>query len=148
MKYLVIAPGYPSEENKYNNGFVHGRVKLYLERKLDITVFSYTSGDLNEYEYEGVKVYTGGKDAYIQFLKQHQFDKYLIHFGYKRILKPLIHIYPSAEIIMWVHGAEALGWYRRLFAFNPRKPYRFLGYILLDTIQLRYLHNFIMKNYR
>ena len=147
MKYLVIAPGYPSEENKYNNGFVHSRVKLYLKNKLDVIVFSYTSGNLSKYTYEGVTVYTGGKDAYIKFLNSNTFDKYLIHFGYKKIVRPLIKSKPSASIIMWVHGAEALGWYRRLFAFNIKKPYRFFGYIILNTIQLSFLHKLISGSY-
>ena len=33
-KYLVISPGYPNEKNLYNNGFVHSRVKNYLENKM------------------------------------------------------------------------------------------------------------------
>jgi len=147
MKYLVIAPGYPSEENKYNNGFVHSRVKLYLENNIDVVVFSYTDGDLDKYEYEGVTVYKGDKNAYIKFLTDNKFDKYLIHFGYRRVVKPLISIYPEAKILMWVHGAEALGWYRRFFAFNPKKPYRFFGYILLNSLQLRFLHKLINSNY-
>lgn len=147
MKYLVIAPGYPSEQNKYNNGFVHSRVKLYLENKIDVVVFSYTKGELQEYIYEGVTVYTGGKGAYIKFLEENKFDKFLIHFGYKRILKPLLNIYPDSKILMWVHGAEALGWYRRIFAFNIKRPYRFIGYIILNTIQLKYLNKIIKGNY-
>lgn len=147
MKYLVITPGYPSENNKYNNAFVHSRVKLYLENNINVIVFSYTSGDLKQYEYEGVTVYEGGKKAYIEFLKQNVFDKYLIHFGYKKIVKPLLNLYPNAKILMWVHGAEALGWYRRFFAFNIKKPYRFFGYILLNTIQLAYMHKVINSDY-
>ena len=147
MKYLVIVPGYPTKENKYNNGFVHSRVKLYLKNNLDVVVFSYTNGELKKYKYEGVTVYQGGKDAYIKFLLENNFDKYLIHFGYKKIVKPLVNIYPKAKMLMWVHGAEALGWYRRLFAFNIKKPYRFFGYIILNTIQLSFMHKLINSNY-
>ena len=39
-KYLVVVPGYPSEQNKYNNAFVHSRVKNYLKNNLDVEVFS------------------------------------------------------------------------------------------------------------
>lgn len=63
------------------------------------------------------------------------------------MVQPIISLYPKAEMLMWVHGAEALGWYRRLFAFNPKKPHRFLGYILLDSLQLRFLHKFINSNF-
>ena len=147
MKYLVVAPGYPSKDNKYNNAFVHSRVKLYLENNINITVFSYTSGDLKKYQYEGVTVYTGGRNAYISFLNKNNFDKYLVHFGYKKIVNPIIRHNPNSKIIMWVHGAEALGWYRRLFAFNIKKPYRFFGYIILNTIQLCFLHKLIKSDY-
>lgn len=147
MRYLVISPGYPSENDKYNNGFVHSRVKLYLNKSLDVIVFSFTKGDLRKYEYEGVTVYTGGKAAYVKFLSENSFDKYLIHFAYKKVMNPLLKIYPNAKMVIWVHGAEALGWYRRLFAFNVKKPHRFLGYILLDTIQLNFMHKLIVSNY-
>ena len=147
MKYLIIAPGYPSEENKYNNGFIHTRVKLYLKNKMDVTIFSYTKGALRKYTYEDVTVYTGGKKAYIEFLKEKTYDKYLVHFGFKKIIKPIIKNNSNSTIITWVHGTEALGWYRRLFAFNIKKPYRFLGYIILNIIQLNFLRRLINSNY-
>lgn len=142
-KYLVVSPGYPSENNKYNNGFVHSRVLQYKKNDIGVDVFSVTSGELHNYIYEGVSVNEGGPKEFSKFIQNNKYDKILIHFGYKRILSPIVKYCPNTPLIIWVHGAEALGWYRRLFAFNPKKPYRFFGYIILNTIQLMYLHKFI-----
>ena len=142
-KYLVVAPGYPSENNKYNNGFVHSRVVQYKKNNMDVDVFSVTTGKVHKYTYEGISVYEGCSKEFADFIKKNKYDKILVHFGYKKILKPIVKYCPNTPLIIWVHGAEALGWYRRLFAFNLKKPYRFLGYIILNTVQLMYLHKFI-----
>lgn len=142
-KYLVVAPGYPSENNKYNNGFVHSRVVQYKKNSMDVDVFSVTTGKIHKYTYEGVSVYEGCPKEFANFIKENKYDKILVHFGYKKILRPIVKYCPNTPLIIWVHGAEALGWYRRLFAFNIKKPYRFFGYIIINTAQLMYLHKFI-----
>ena len=145
-KFLIVSPGYPSRDDKYNNGFVHSRVKNYQEKGLEFDVFSYDKGTPSNYEYEGIKVIKGGKKEYIELLKQNKYEKILVHFGFAKIIKPLIKYTSDTPLIIWVHGTEALGWYRRLFAFNIKKAYRFLGYIILNTRQMLFLHTFINNN--
>ena len=141
-KYLVVSPGYPSEDNKYNNAFVHSRVKKYQESGIAVDVFSYSKKS-SHYNYENVDVIEGNKDNLINMLKRNKYHKILIHFGFWYIVKPIIKTVPNIPLIIWVHGTEGLGWYRRFFAFNLKKPYRFLGYILINTRQMIFVHNFI-----
>lgn len=145
MKYIVIVPGYPNENDHYSNHFVHTRVRLYLENGLDVVVFNYTTGPLQQYSYEDVTVYTGGRKAYKDFLAHNHFDKYLVHFGFKKILKPILKLNNGVPIVMWVHGTEALGWYRRLFSFDIKRPYKLPAYIFRNTFQMLFMHKFIRQ---
>lgn len=145
-KYLVVVPGYPSEQNKYNNAFVHSRVKNYLKNNLDVEVFSVEKNKDTDYEYEGVKVCTGNYDKLKEKIKSNKYDKFLVHFGFKKIINSILEVNPDAKLVIWVHGVEALGWYRRLFTFDIKKIHRFCGYILFNTRQLLFLNHFIRNN--
>ena len=129
MKYLIVTPGYPSNNKIYNNAFVHSRVKQYVERNLDITVFSINKSSDTTYTYDGVEVIEGNYNKLSTLLKKEKFSKILIHFGLKKTIQTVIRNSPKSKLIIWVHGVEALGWYRRLFVFDIKKPHRFLGYI-------------------
>lgn len=143
-KYLVVVPGYPSNGKKYNNAFVHTRVKQYLKAGLNIDVFSVDKyAKKGKYVFDGVEVNSGGYEELTKILSENSYEKVLIHFGFKKIVKTVIKASPKSKLVIWVHGTEALGWYRRLFAFNMKKPYRFFGYIFLNTRQLLFLNCFI-----
>jgi len=145
MKYLILTPGYPSEENLYNNAFVHARVKIYIEKGLEIQVFSICKNSKNKrkYQYDGVDVIEGNYKELKEHLLNSKYDKILIHFAWKKTIKAILNYAPQTHMIIWVHGVEALGWYRRLFTFNIKRFYRFLGYIIVNTKQLIFLHHFI-----
>lgn len=144
MKYLIITPGYPSEDNLYNNAFVHSRVKNYQEKKLDISVFSVNSKKSEtKYYYDGVNVIEGNYESLTKHLKEKKYDKILIHFAWKKTIKTILKVCPTTPLIIWVHGVEALGWYRRIFTFSIKKFYRFFGYIIVNTSQMYFMHNLI-----
>lgn len=143
-RFLVVTPGYPSTNNKYNNAFVHTRIKKYLEKKIDCVVFSISKNkQLNEYIYEDVIVKTGDHKCLEKYLKENDFSKVLIHFGWKKTIETILKVNKKMPLIIWVHGTEALGWYRRLFFFDIKKPYRFLGYIILNIRQMIFMHYLI-----
>ncbi|MDD4083630.1 MAG: glycosyltransferase family 4 protein [Sphaerochaetaceae bacterium] len=143
IKYLIITPGYPSENNIYNNAFIHTRVKQYKKRGLKIVVFSLSNSKDDMYIYENVEVIEGNYKKLQKILKTNSFPKILVHFGFKKILKTIYKNSPRSKLFIWVHGVEALGWYRRFFIFDIRKPHRFFGYIFINTFQLIFLHYFI-----
>ncbi|MCZ8216505.1 MAG: hypothetical protein O9262_09725 [Cyclobacteriaceae bacterium] len=49
----------------------------------------------------------------------------------------------NGPILIWVHGGEALGWYRRLFQFSFPKILEFARYVARNTIQMVQMHNLI-----
>lgn len=142
-KYLLISNGYPSNEDKYNNGFVHTRVKNYKEKKLDIDVFYYSKKRNDDFIYDGVDVLRGNSKKLQTLLESEKYEKVLIHFAFSNILKVIEKSAPNIPVVIWVHGTEALGWYRRLFALDFKRLYRFIGYIILNSYQLYYLRKFI-----
>lgn len=145
-KYLIITPGYPSDSNVYNNAFVHSRVKQYMKRGLPIIVFSLNKETTDNYIYDGVEVIEGGYERLATLLRKENFSKVLIHFGFKKIIQTVINNSPKSQLIIWVHGVEALGWYRRLFVFNKQQPHQFLNYMFLNTRQLLFMNRFIRND--
>ena len=144
MKILILCPGYPSEENLYNNAFIHTRVKNYKKNNLNIDIFSVNKKtEYKQYKYEGIIVNEGNYESLKKFLDKNKYDRILIHFAWRKILKTVISAKQTAKLIIWVHGVEALGWYRRLFLFEPKRFYKFFGYMLFNTRQLFFMHNFI-----
>ncbi len=146
-QFIVITKGYPSEKNIYNNAFVHSRVLEYKKKGLFIDVFSIDNEqkDLYSYKYEGVNVQSGGYEDLKEILKKYNYKKVLVHFAWKKTMKTIFESVPNKNIIVWVHGVEALGWYRRLFniEFCFTSIIKFLGYIILNTEQMIFMRKMI-----
>lgn len=145
-KYLVVAPGYPSQESLYNNYFVHSRLKKYQDLNLKFDVFNVTKSNFNSYVYDGIKVHAGNKKELYKFLNNKQYDKILIHFGWATIINTIVKACPNTPLIIWIHGVDSIGWYRRLFEFNFKEFYKFFSYILKNTRQLFFMYRFIRNN--
>lgn len=141
MKLLVLIDDYPSETNLYSNMFAHVRVKGYISRGADVKV-AITSKYMKvpNYTFEGVEVLGSAKINEIKkLISDYQPDAILVHFALGRIIQSILLKNTSIPTIIWVHGYEALGWYRRLFNFNPLKPktyFKLASLILRNTIQL------------
>lgn len=144
-KYLLVVPGYPDEKDLYHNVFVHSRVKAYVKNGLNIKVFS-VSDIKSNYIFEDVKVKTGNYIDLEDEIKNNNYDKILVHFGWKKIINAILKVNSNAKIVMWVHGVEALGWYRRIFLFNIKKPLDFMKYIVLNIRQLLFMRGLIRNN--
>lgn len=116
-KYLVIANAYPDDSNIYNYGFLHRRVKKYLEGGLIVDVFRIDANEaeLRTYVFDGVTVTTGNRDVYTQYISNSSHSSFLVHFPLDYILAPLNLHRPSTPIIAWLHGYETLSWHRRWY---------------------------------
>lgn len=149
-KYLLISPGYPSTSDRYNNGFVHQRVLEYINQGLNIKVFSFDKKCTKnyDYEYECVNITVGYKKDLENLLMNQKYEKIFIHFGWKEIMQIVLKKAPSTNIILWVHGVEALSCHRRLFnlRFSIISVIKFLGYIYYNTIQMNYMRTLINNN--
>ncbi len=145
-KILIVTPGYPSDDNLYNNAFVHARVKEYIKAGLDIHVFSIDKNKKENYIFEDVNVTCGNNKKLAKMLNENTFEKILVHFGWKKIMNTILKSSPDTPIIIWVHGVEALGWYRRLFNFRIKEIHKFIGYTLFNTRQMLFMRSLIKKH--
>lgn len=112
---MVLNKNYPSDDNLYGDVFVHTRVKEYLQHA-DVKVISFFR-DLDDYTFEGVSVaHAVSTEALLREYESYMPDALFIHF-YHRELFPFIQ-QVKKPVIIWVHGYEALGWYRRLYDYT------------------------------
>ncbi len=107
---LLITPGYPSLENKYNSAFVHTRVKAYQKSNIGVDVIVCNEiPDIKMYEFDGVNVFKC--DYYIlrETLKSKKYKKVLIHFFDNKYANVLESIDTSEmQLYFFLHGAETL----------------------------------------
>ena len=146
-KVLLVIKGYPNEDNIYSNMFVHNRVKKYIENGINVQVFCFNKKVNTNYIYDGVFVEVGGHIKLRNIILRTIWDKILIHFAWKEIMKTIIKYRRNIELIIWVHGVEGLGWYRRLFnlKFNPIELIKFIGYMFINTDQMLYMKRLICE---
>lgn len=116
MRLLVLDNNYPSQSNIYGDGFVHQRVKEYISLGHDVRVLQFFKKTAH-YVHEGVDVFPA--ETYVD-LNQHTHDfnadAVLIHFYHRDLWSYVQSL--KVPCIIWVHGYEALGWYRRLFNYS------------------------------
>jgi glycosyltransferase involved in cell wall biosynthesis len=121
---LILTKNYPSKDDYYNSAFVHSRAKEYLKYFEEVVVVcNYNKPTAKDYEYEGVMVLSANRENNIlNRIEECRPDVILIHFALKEIIQNVIEKadYPY---IIWVHGYEALAWYRRLYDFNFTRLY-------------------------
>ncbi len=107
---LVLTPGYPSVDNKYNCAFVHTRVRAY--RKIGMNVDVACIGETlsaQSYEFEGVKVVRAGFGYLRELLMKKRYGKILIHFFDNRFANALESVDLSdTRLYFYLHGAETL----------------------------------------
>lgn len=142
-KLLILNDNYPSEDNLYGDVFVHSRLKYYIN-SFDLQVLGYVQNlSVGEaFTYEGITVENfNDKEKYLKRISEFEPDVIGIHFVQGWLYKSLIKD-TKIPIVIWVHGAEALGWYRRLYNLKGLK--QSLGMIKANLVQL-FLFNKIVK---
>lgn len=109
-KYLLMSPGYPSENNKYLCGFVHTRVKAYKELGWNIDVLSLGPEDETKiYEFEGVNVCKTSYANARAMLQGKKYDKILIHFFNESFSYILDSIdITDTRVYLYSHGADTM----------------------------------------
>ena len=145
MKILIINNGYPSEKNLYGDVFVHVRVKEY-QRFHECLIISLEAKEDFVYEGVPVKACKDTKEAN-EIIRQYNPDVILIHFVLKIFIEEIIPLY-KVPVIIWIHGYEALGWYRRLFNYTWRNylPHNLLSMARSNRQQLKSLASLIRKS--
>lgn len=133
-KVLIIDSNYPNENNLYGDVFVHSRARFY-KNVFDIQVLGWDKRRENfEFTYEGIPAKSfKTKNELTRNIFEYKPDIILIHFVEGWMLSAFIKSI-NCPVLIWVHGAEALGWYRRIFNF--RNVLQFGNYVLKNTLQL------------
>jgi glycosyltransferase involved in cell wall biosynthesis len=118
---LILTNIYPSYNNLYRNAFVHRRVKNYLAGHFEVDVFAlnyHERKQLSQYEFDGVRVYTGYKEELRSLLRVGKYKKILVHFISPDMFEVLKEFLDQMRIIIWIHGSEAQPWHRRAFEYT------------------------------
>lgn len=140
---LVVAAGYPTDKAKYSNGFVHARVKAYLEQNIDAKVFIISKKKKKAYEYEGVHVVYGtSEDLYNYVNAETTISCICFHFLTKPMLSAIERFRHNVSVIIFVHGNEALFWYERIFPdtfADCIRILKFLKYVFVNTYTIHYI---------
>lgn len=140
---VILNSNYPSDENPYGDVFVHSRLKYYI-KEFNVKVLGYRPMDVSSnYIYDGIQVYNySQKSAYVEAIKDCRPDLIGIHFVggwlYDAFLKS-----NKIPVIIWVHGEEALGWYRRLYNYNLSTIHKLMVFIAKNVFQLYHLRRII-----
>lgn len=143
MKLLVIDESYPHEKNLPGDMFVHVRLKKYAVRH-SVQVISLL-GDRQSLSYEGIPIEViPSQDEVVEEIKKIKPDVILIHFFQSWMLSKIIKV-TKIPIVVWVHGYEATGWYRRLFNFK-RFDRLFLISIYQNMLQQFYFRKLIQHS--
>jgi glycosyltransferase involved in cell wall biosynthesis len=144
MRLLVIDDNYPAEDNLYGDVFAHVRVKEYIKTYPRSLVAAHLSSSRSDYNYEGVQVKcVGSIEGLVELVTNYRPDIILIHFATFPMIRQVVFKF-NLPYIIWVHGFEALAWYRRLF--NLKDPIHFLRYIKGNLIQLYYFRKLIKRS--
>jgi glycosyltransferase involved in cell wall biosynthesis len=144
MRVLVIDDNYPAPDNLYGDVFAHVRVKEYLNAFPQTVVAACLSRQKDDYNHEGVDVRcVKSIKGLVSLVESYHPDIILIHFATFPIIKEVIFRF-NVPFIIWVHGFEALAWYRRLFNFKSLR--NFLAYVKGNVIQLFYFRKLIKRS--
>lgn len=140
-RIVVYDVNYPSPDNLYGDVFVQSRLLKY-KKHCDIIVLNhgkktskYTYLDIN------VEIYDS-KDDIFKRISDFKPDVLIIHF-YPGILFDSFMKKNNIPTFIWVHGYEALGWYRRLFNFKLKELFHFSLYMLNNIVQLYFMRKVI-----
>ncbi len=132
MKILILNENYPNPENIIGDQFVHVRAKEYAKNH-ELRVFSFFRTP-RKFLYEGITIEIFSDQVALRTaIEDFIPDRIIIHFFHSWMLDVIIRKV-KVSILIWVHGYEALGWYRRLFNYTWYSPI-LLEYIKKNTYQ-------------
>lgn len=107
---LLITPGYPSLQDKYNTAFVHTRVQAYKKYGLNVDVAVINSlPETITYEFEGIKVFKGNYFNLRQILQNRKYKRILVHFfdyNYANVFDTID--LTETQLYFYLHGADVL----------------------------------------
>lgn len=157
---LLITPGYPSLENKYNTAFVHTRVQAYQNANINLDIAVINSlPETKLYEFEGVKVFKGDYFALREILKRKKYKNIIVHFfdnNYGNVFDSVD--LTDTQLFFYLHGADVLyrdypkyasNYFERPIDISNKesefeiKDYYFRKYNLNQNVKWIFVSNFV-----
>lgn len=133
LRIVVLDANYPHDRNLYGDVFVHVRVARYLKLGHDVRVIVFFT-EMSDFTFDGVSVKCAPDLAALNSLiVEFNPDVVAVHF-YQGWMLRKVFLNLTAPVVVWVHGMEAMGWYRRLFNFRLSRE--FWQYVKYGTIQI------------
>lgn len=109
---LLLCPGYPSNENKYNCAFIHSRMQAYKKQGLKVDLAVVNSNFIDKTvisKFENIDVVTTGYDDIRKLLQIKKYKKILIHFFDEKYAQIIDSIdTTNTELILYSHGSDTL----------------------------------------
>ena len=111
---LLVSPGYPDIDNKYNCAFIHSRMEAYKKAgiKVDIAVVnSQNIGTTEIYKFENINAVKTGYNEIRLLLQTKKYKQILIHFfneQYAQILDA--SDLSDTKVYLYSHGVDTAYW--------------------------------------
>ena len=114
VKIAIFNDDYPDENNIPGNMFVHTRVRHYQTLGYTVKVFRRAQKS-RRLTYEGIQIqdYSDVSDL-LKLLDSFTPDANVVHFAAEPFISE-VSTKLKAPLFVWVHGYEALAWYRSIF---------------------------------
>lgn len=117
--HLVVSNIYPSYSELYRNGFVHSRLRGYLDHGVRAEVAVLRADERPAYrEFEDIDVASLRPDDLAETLALGELETLSVH----ALLPPLWEVLKRADRIppttVWIHGFEIQPWWRRHFNYS------------------------------
>lgn len=146
---LTVVTNYPNEKERYNNGFVHSRVKAYLREGIEAKVFIIGMKASEAYTYEGVTVMCGSSSDLARLVNEEsEISCVAFHFLNIQMFKALKKFRPDVSAVLFCHGNEALWWYERIFPdtfADIIRILKFIKYAFINTRSIFYIRHRINR---
>lgn len=147
---LTVAQCYVSEKQKYANGFVHARVKVYKKNNIDAKVFVLQRKPAEDYIIDNIEVKVGNEKKLVEYIeKNDNITGICFHFFNPSMARVVQKIKKNIPVFIFVHGNEALYWYQRIFPdrFNGVvRTLKFIKYVIVNTYSISKIQKFFKKN--
>ncbi|WP_303800437.1 glycosyltransferase family 4 protein [Ruminococcus flavefaciens] len=140
----TVAQTYPTENNLYNNGFVHARVKEYIHEGIEANVYVLCNRSIkSDYSIEGVDVMAGNVSRLVDYVNNNkEVTCVCFHFLNPSMLKAIQHFRKNIKLVVFVHGNEALWWHERIFPDRFSgfiRTLKFIKYMIVNTYSINYI---------
>lgn len=123
VRHLVIVNQYPREGDEYGNGFVHRRVKYYLEAGIEVHV-AVVAPDVEPEStvYDGVPVLVGRGAEVRELLRRIGYTSASSHFLNAFIWEQVRDSLAGIRWFTFMHGFESRRWVRTIRNYRSPEP--------------------------